>query len=55
MIAATCLALEDGDDMRTTLKRAVAAGTASVTTPGTSLFTREKYLEILEHLTVEEI
>ena len=55
MIAAACIAFNEGVDMSETLKRAVAAGTASVTTPGTSLFTKEKYLEILGNLTVEEI
>ena len=55
MVAAACLAIEEGDDMANTLKRAVAAGTASVTTAGTNLFTKDKYLEILEKLTVEEI
>lgn len=55
MIAAACLAFDEGVDMPETLKRAVAAGTASVTTSGTNLFTKEKYLEILSQLTVEEI
>ena len=55
MVAAACLAIEEGDDMEHTLMRAVAAGTASVTTAGTNLFTKDKYLEILEKLTVERL
>jgi len=55
MIAAACLAIEDGCDLPEVLKRAVAAGTASVTTAGTSLFTKEKYDEILDYLTVENL
>ncbi|MBR1891866.1 MAG: 1-phosphofructokinase family hexose kinase [Clostridia bacterium] len=55
MLAAACLAIEEGADMPDTLKRAVAAGTASVTTAGTNLFTKDKYLEILNELTVEQI
>lgn len=55
MIAAACLAIEDGCDMAEILKRAVAAGTASVTTAGTNLFTKEKYYEILDYLTVEKL
>lgn len=55
MIAAACLAIEQGLDMEETLKRAVAAGTASVTTAGTNLFTKEKYLEILDYLTVSKL
>ena len=55
MISAACLAIEDGCDMAETLKRAVAAGTASVTTAGTNLFTKEKYEEILNNLSVETI
>ena len=55
MLSAACLAVEDGADMPEILMRAVAAGTASVTTAGTNLFTKEKYLEILSVLNVEEI
>ena len=55
MIAAACLATEENCGMEEVLKRAVAAGTASVTTAGTNLFTKEKYLEILSQLTVEKL
>ena len=55
MVAAAALAIENGLSMEQTLKMAVAAGTASVTTFGTNLFTKEKYEEILQKLTVEKL
>jgi len=55
MIAAASLAIRDNLGMEEVLKRAVAAGTASVTTAGTNLFTKDKYLEILGHLNVEKL
>lgn len=55
MVAAACVAIEEGVDMPATLRRAVAAGTASITTPGTSLFTKEKYEEILSSLKVARL
>lgn len=55
MVAASALAIEQGLSMEQTLKMAVAAGTASVTTCGTNLFTKEKYEEILQKLTVETL
>ncbi len=55
MVAASALAIEQGLSMERTLKMAVSAGTASVTTCGTNLFTKEKYDEILQKLTVEKL
>lgn len=55
MIAAASIAIERGDDDKELLRSAVAAGTASVTTQGTSLFTKDKYLEIYKKLKVTEI
>ena len=55
MVAAASLAITANASMEETLKRAVAAATASVTTAGTNLFTAEKYYEILEKLTVRKI
>ena len=37
------------------LRSAVAAGTASITTPGTNLFYRDKYEEIYDKIFVEKI
>lgn len=55
MIAAASVCLENGLDDEELLRCAVAAGTASVTTPGTSLFTKEKYDEIYKKLKVTKI
>lgn len=55
MIAAAALGIERGDSDEELLRSAVAAGTASVTTQGTSLFTKEKYLEIYKKLKVSKI
>lgn len=55
MIAATCACIENGIYGEDLLRSAVAAGTASVTTPGTSLFTKKKYLEIYKKLKVSKI
>ena len=55
MVAAACVATIEGADKPEILRRAVAAGTASITTPGTNLFTKEKYLEILENLKVAKL
>ena len=52
MVAAAAIAIEKEQDMETTLLSCVAAATASITTPGTNLFTKEKYDEILEKLSV---
>lgn len=55
MVAASCVAIEKGSDMEEVLRCAVAAGTASITTPGTNLFTKEKYLEIYSALKVAKL
>lgn len=55
MIAAASVCLQKGADDKELLRSAVAAGTASVTTPGTSLFTREKYEEIYKKLKVSKM
>ena len=55
MISAVCVGLEQGVDKIELLKRAVAAGTAAVTTSGTNLFYKEKYDEIYTKLNVEKI
>lgn len=55
MIAAASVCLQEGLDDEELLRCAVAAGTASVTTPGTSLFKKEKYDEIYKKLKVSKI
>ncbi len=55
MIAAFCVAEEDGCDATEKLRRAVAAGTAAVTTSGTNLFYKEKYEEIYDKIKVEKL
>ncbi len=54
MVAAACVALEQGTSLEELLKRAVAAGTAAVTTSGTNLFYKDKYDEIYQKIFVEE-
>lgn len=54
MIAAASLMIEQGADKREILKNAVAAGTASITTPGTNLFYRDKFEEIYGKIFVEK-
>jgi 1-phosphofructokinase len=46
MVAAVSVMTEKGADYQEILRSAVAAGTASITTPGTNLFYRDKYEEI---------
>jgi 1-phosphofructokinase len=46
MVAAVSVMTERGADYQEILRSAVAAGTASITTPGTNLFYRDKYEEI---------
>lgn len=53
MIAAACVALMKGVPMEEMLRRAVAAGTAAVTTSGTNLFYKEKYMEIYAKVQAE--
>lgn len=55
MVAAASCCIERGDDDEELLRSAVAAGTASITTPGTNLFTYAKYLEIYNKLKVTKI
>lgn len=54
MVAAVSVMLERGASKEEMLKCAVAAGTASVTTPGTNLFYRDKYEEIYGKIHVEK-
>lgn len=55
MVAAACVQLEKGVDMRELLRCSVAAGTASITTSGTNLFYRDKYEEIYSKIFVEKL
>lgn len=55
MVAAATKALSEGADLADILRCGVAAGTASVTLPDSISFTREKYEEILNTVTVKEI
>ena len=54
MIAAACVAESYGVSPRELLRRAVAAGTAAVTTSGTNLFYKEKYNEIYTKVSAEK-
>ncbi len=55
MLAAAAYMTELGCDDKEMLRCAVAAGTASITTPGTNLFYKDKYDEIYKKIKVEEI
>lgn len=55
MVAAATLAMIEGRMPKEILRHGVAAGTAAVTAPDSISFSKEKYLEILSSLTVEEI
>ena len=55
MVAATCVMTERGAGKEEILRCAVAAGTASIMTPGTNLFYKDKYDEIYKRLRVEKI
>ena len=55
MVAAATLAILRGEERGEVLKCGVAAATASITTPGTNLFTKEKYEEILSQLSVVKL
>ncbi len=55
MVAAASLLTEMGASKEEILKCAVAAGTASITTPGTNLFYRDKYEEIYGQIYVEKL
>ena len=55
MIAAASLMIERGESLEQILRSAVAAGTASITTPGTNLFYKDKYQEIYDKIYVEKM
>lgn len=55
MVAAVSVMTEKGVDKEEMLRSAVAAGTASITTPGTNLFYRDKYEEIYDKIHVEKL
>ena len=55
MIAAASVMIENGESREEILRSAVAAGTASVTTPGTNLFYRDKFQEIYDKIKVEKL
>ncbi len=55
MVAAICVALSVGVPNSELLRRAVAAGTAAVTTSGTNLFYKDKYSEIYTKIKSEPI
>ncbi len=55
MIAAASLMIEQGANKSEILRNAVAAGTASITTPGTNLFYRDKFEEIYGKVFVEKV
>ena len=52
MVAAAAIAIECSAKREEIIKSAVAAATASITTAGTNLFTKEKYEEIFDKLSV---
>ncbi len=54
MVAAAATLLQQGADLPDILRAGVAAGTATVTTFGTISFTKNKYDEIIDSLTVTE-
>lgn len=54
MVAAASLMIEHGASKQEILRNAVAAGTASITTPGTNLFYRDKFEEIYGKIFVEK-
>ena len=55
MIAAASLSIEQNATKEEILRCAVAAGTASVMTPGTNLFYKDKFLEIYDRIKVERV
>lgn len=55
MIAAASLMIEQGANKPEILRNAVSAGTASITTPGTNLFYRDKFEEIYGKVFVEKV
>lgn len=55
MVASTAVSIENGLPMPEILRRAVSAGTAAVTTSGTNLFYKDKYLEIYDKVYPERL
>jgi len=55
MIAAATVMIERGASREEILRCGVAAGTASVTTPGTNLFYADKFYEIYDRIKVEKL
>ena len=55
MVAAAAVMIEQSAPYEEVLRCAVAAGTASVTTPGTNLFYKDKFIEIYQKIRVERI
>lgn len=55
MISAAALMIEQGKGLEEILRCAVSAGTASITTPGTNLFYKDKYQEIYDRIYVEKM
>ena len=55
MVAAAAVMIEQNAPYEEVLRCAVAAGTASVTTPGTTLFYKDKFIEIYQKIRVERI
>lgn len=55
MVAAVAVAMKENADMPELLRRGVAAGTASVTTFGSTSFLKPKFEEIYRGLTITEI
>lgn len=55
MVAAVSVMTERGESKEEILRSAVAAGTASIMTPGTNLFYRDKYEEIYSKIKVQKI
>ena len=55
MVAAASVAFEEGVSEEEVLRRAVAAGTAAVTTSGTNLFYKDKYEEIYQKVYVKKL
>lgn len=55
MLAAAALMTERNEDSSVILRCAVAAGTASITTPGSNLFKKDEYEEIYDRIFVEKL
>lgn len=55
MVSAVCMGVINGESKAEILRMGVAAGTASITTPGTSLFYKDKYQEIYSKIFVEKL